>query len=104
MALREMSGHLEKERASLRTRKNQNPKGLILVDAQVDWGEKILLTMGGHETPRAWAIMSIRRAAEMDIPGKKWQAPFVRSTRRAVPAKGACHLFPKAVNLFLPLA
>jgi len=40
----------------------------------------------------------------MDIPGKRWQAPFVRSTRRAVPAKGACHLFPKAVNLFLPLA
>jgi len=29
-------------------------------------------------------------------PGKRWQAPFVRSTRRAVPAKGACHLFPKA--------
>ena len=40
----------------------------------------------------------------MDIPGKRWQAPFVRSTRRAVPAKGACHLFPKAENLFLPLA
>jgi hypothetical protein len=26
--------------------------------------------------------------------GKRGQAPFVRSTRRAVPAKGACPLFP----------
>ena len=58
MALREMSGHLEKERASLRTRKNQNPKGLILVDAQVDWGETILLALGGYSIPRAWEVMS----------------------------------------------
>ncbi len=32
-----------------------------------------------------------------DSPGKWGQAPFVRSTRRAVPAKGACPLFPGGV-------
>ena len=62
------------------------------------------LPIGPEDRQSDSARIAVRRAAEMDIPGKRWQAPFVRSTRRAVPAKGACHLFPKAVNLFLPLA
>jgi len=33
-------------------------------------------------------------AIYFDGPGKRGQAPFVRSTRRAVPANGACPLFP----------
>ncbi len=48
-----------------------------------------------------------RQAARFDLPqdgpparhgsesGKRGQAPFVRSTRRAVPAKGACPRFPR---------
>jgi len=40
----------------------------------------------------------------MDIPGKRWQAPFAGTALRVLRTKGACHLFPKAVNLFLPLA
>jgi len=40
----------------------------------------------------------------MDIPGKRWQAPFAGTALRVLRIKGACHLFPKAVNLFLPLA
>ena len=37
----------------------------------------------------------VRRAAEMDIPGKRWQAPFVRSTRRAAGGKRCLPPFPQ---------
>jgi len=40
----------------------------------------------------------------MDIPGKRWQAPFAGTALRVLRTKGARHLFPKALNLFLPLA
>ena len=33
--------------------------------------------------------------------GKRGQAPFVRSTRRAVPAKGACPLFPRYLTVLV---
>ena len=54
----------------------------------------------------AWVVLWLgltggRRATAFDndpalVPGKRGQAPFVPSTRRAVPAKGACPLFPLA--------
>ena len=48
---------------------------------------------GGY-CPCEWKNF-LRRAAEMDIPGKRWQAPFAGTALRVLRTKGACHLFPK---------
>ena len=60
-------------------------------------GGELLLTAGGGD-------IAVGQASSLPIgslvgqvsslEGKKGQAPFVRSTLRAVPANGACPLFP----------
>jgi D-alanine-D-alanine ligase len=50
---------------------------------------KILLDRAGLPTP----AFGLLRAPGGNEPGRRDRESFVRSTRRAVPAKGACHLF-----------
>ena len=67
----------------------RNPLELAEARTRINAGEMI----EGQEQIQN-LLAKLEGKAEKGTVRKRGQAPFVRSTRRAVPAKGACHLFP----------
>ena len=55
------------------------------------WGQ--LARQRGVPCPRFMPLLELGDVP-LSLPGRRWRAPFVPSTLRAVPANGACHLFP----------